>query len=203
MIIDEKYYLLKPNNYVKTQNKKKTIFLANTFNEDMRHYIGWVHRFAGNYKKTAAFTIKTDGVICKHFNPKYKSYFFNDEEINNRSIVILLENYGWLHKNKETDEFITLNGYIYNKIENVIDRKWRGFSHWVKYTEEQLNSAVYLCEMLSQEFDIPLNVPEHNTKIDDLNDYKGILYRSNLDKYYTDLNPSWDFKSFKERICKQ
>jgi hypothetical protein len=85
-------HLLSLKNYDNIESIKKQIVLGNTFNHDMKHVIGWKHRHNGNYKKTAAFTIDINGVIHKHFDPKYQSKFFNDLILDGKSIVILLEN---------------------------------------------------------------------------------------------------------------
>jgi hypothetical protein len=53
---------------------------------------------------------------------------------------------------------------------------------------------------LCDEFNIPLTTIGHNTKVDKLIDYKGIMYKSNMEKHHTDINPSWDCESFKTKI---
>ncbi len=42
----------------------------------------------------------------------------------------------------------------------------------------------------------------HNTKIDDIYNFKGVCYRSNLNEKYNDINPSWFFEEFSERVKK-
>jgi hypothetical protein len=53
---------------------------------------------------------------------------------------------------------------------------------------------------LCNDFEIPKNVIHHNTKISNGYSYEGILYKSNLNTYFTDVNPSWDFAGIKEQI---
>jgi hypothetical protein len=77
----------------------------------MQHVISWTHRYNGEYKKTAPFTIGKDGVIYKHFNPKYQSLYFNDLDLDKNSILILLENDGWLIKMK--NKIILFHGWVY------------------------------------------------------------------------------------------
>jgi N-acetyl-anhydromuramyl-L-alanine amidase AmpD len=198
MKIDESY-LLPKTNYNEVENIKKQIIIGNTFNYDMRHIIGWLNRFNGKNKKTAAFTIDAAGVVYKHFEPSYQSEYFDDLELNNKSIVILLENEGWLTKNQENNEFISWLGHIY-KGEEVFHKKWREYSYWSPYTEEQINSALILAKELCKEFYIPLTAMTHNTKVEGLEDYKGILYKSNLSKKYTDVSPAFDFDYFTNNI---
>lgn len=192
-------YSLSKENYHEVESIKKQIILGNTSNHDMRHVIGWLNRFNGKNKKTAAFSIDKNGVIYKHFEPKYQSNYFNNLSLDGKSIVILLENEGWLTKNEEKNTFISSLGYIYNQ-EMVMDKKWRGYSHWGKYSEEQINSAINLVTELCDEFFIPLTAITHNTKIDDIEDFSGVLYKSNLEKHYTDVTPAFDFEYFTNKI---
>ena len=200
MIIDEDKYSLPLDNYIPIESIKKQIILGHTFNHDMQHVTGWLHRYNGKYKKTAAFTIDADGLVYKHFDPKYQSRYFNNLELDKKTIVILLENDGWLVNNGEKNEFITWIGDIYKQPSEVIDKKWRGYMHWSPYTEKQMNSAIRLTKMLCEEFFIPLTTVNHNTKIDNLLDYNGVLYRSNLEKHYTDLSPAWSCELFKNKL---
>ena len=199
MIIDKKDYVLPIDNYVVNESIKKLIVVGHTNNRDMRHFTGWLHRYNKKYKKTAAFTISTNGVIHRHFNPKYQSRFFNNLELDNKSIVILLENDGWLIKDVVKNEFITWVGDTYSGPKEIIEKNWRGHSYWSPYTKEQIFSVKRLIEMLCKEFFIPLNVINHNTKIDSLFD-ETIIYKSNLNKHYTDLSPAWGFLEFKDII---
>ena len=190
---------LPKNNFNKIVSIKKQIVLCDTFNIDMKHTIGWLHRYNGKYKKTAPFTIDVDGVIHQHFNPKYQSEFFKDLELNNNSIVILLENGGWLEKNEEKNMFISWLGHIYNKKEICI-RTWRGYNYWVKYTDKQMESVVTLVNELCEQFFIPKITMTHNTKSSFLENFSGVLFKSNLDKECFDINPSFDFEYFSNNI---
>ena len=200
MIIDDTTHLLPLDNYIPIESIKKQIILGHTFNHDMKHVTGWLNRCNGKYKKTAAFTIDAAGLIYKHFDPKFQAIFFNNLILNKQSIVILLENDGWVMKNGEKNEFITWKGDIYKQPSEVIEKKWRGYEHWSPYTEKQMESAISLINMLCEEFFIPVSSISHNTKIDGLLDYKGVLYKSNLEKHYTDLSPSWDCEKFKNKL---
>lgn len=200
MIIDETKYLLPSDNYVPNESIKKLIVLGHTGNHDMRHVTGWLHRYNKKYKKTAAFTIDAAGFIYRHFDPKFQSRFFNNLELDNKTIVILLENDGWLVKDKTKNEFITWFGDIYKKSSEVVDKKWRGYQYWSPYTKEQIEATNELVKMLCKEFFIPVTAINHNTKIDDLLDNYGIIYKSNLNKHYTDLSPAWDCDKFKELV---
>ena len=57
-----------------------------------------------------------------------------------------------------------------------------------------------IVKKLCNDFDIPLKVVSHNTNFDGIEKYSGITYRSNFEKFYTDINPTWDFTKFKDNI---
>jgi N-acetyl-anhydromuramyl-L-alanine amidase AmpD len=200
MIIDDLTYQLSSDNYIQRETIKKQIVIGHTHNHDMRHVHGWSHRYNGKYKKTASFTISKEGNIYQHFPPKYKSNFFTNPLLNNRAIVILLENDGWLLKDVMKNEFITWVGDIYKQSDEIVIKKWRGHTHWSAYTDKQQQSVDELVKFLCDEFSIPLTTINHNTKVDNVNECESIIYKSNLDKNYTDLSPAWDFEGFKNKI---
>ena len=200
MKIDKKTYTLPDKNYINVETIKKQIVIGHTSSNKMRHYDKWTNRLNGNYKKTAAFTIDTNGKIYNHFDPIYFSEILGKMELDKKSIVILLENEGWLHKDAEKNEFINWVGYIYNKPEEVIERRWRNYSYWAPYSDEQFLSAVKLVNQLCEEFYIPKFAIPHNTKIEDLDNFNGILYKSNIEKHYTDLSPAWNCEKFKYKL---
>lgn len=195
---DDKTYKLSKENFIQRLTLKKQIVIGNTFNHDMKHVVGWKHRFNGKYKKTAAFTIDKNGTIHKHFDPSYCSEYFGNKDLDGRSIVILIENDGWLLKNEQKNSYITWIGDIYKS--EVVDKRWRGYNYWSPYNEKQVDSAVFLIKELCKEFFIPLTVISHNTKVDNLKDYEGVVYKSNIDKQYTDLSPAWDCLDFKNKL---
>lgn len=201
MIINKDTYKLGLTNYIHEETIKNKILIGNTFTTNMNHYVGWVTRYNGKYKKTANYTIKLDGTIYEHFNPKYYSNFTDDISFDKTIISIVLENEGWLIKDlNDENKYINNVGNIYNRVDDVIIRKWRSNKYWAPYSEKQLESTIKLINKLCIEFDIPLEVISHNTKINKVNNYKGVLYRSNLNNYFTDVNPSWDFTNFKDKL---
>jgi hypothetical protein len=200
-MINNKDYILPEKNFNKVETNKKRIVIGNSFSIDMNHYIGWLNRYNGKYQKTAAYTIKLDGTICQHFDPKYYSIITNDEEFDKSTILVILENEGWLSKDLNNEnKYITYNGNIYNRVDEVFIKKWRSNRYWAPYTQEQMESSIYLVNKLCDEFEIPKNIINHNTKIYNGYNYEGVLYKSNLNNFYTDVNPSWDFLNFKEQI---
>lgn len=199
-MIDEVTYKLPDINYIQSETVKKQIVMAHTYTNNMRHYVKWTNRLVGKYKKTAPFTISFDGTIYSHFDPLNSSFFFGNSELDRKSIVILLENEGWLVKNGEKNEFINWVGHIYNRPEEIVEKRWRGYTHWAPYTKQQMDSAIKLVNSLCEEFYIEKFVMPHNTKVETLDNFKGVMYRSNLEKHYTDLSPAWNFEEFKYKL---
>lgn len=199
-MIDDKTYELPETNFFKEQTIKKQIVISHSSSNGMQHLAKWKHRLNGNYKKTAAFTIDIGGNIYQHFDPIYFSELFGNLEEDKKKIVILLENEGWLVKNQEKNEYINWSGYIYNRLEPIHERKWRGYTHWAPYPIAQFESALFLVNKLCDEFYIKKNVIPHNTKIDNLDEFEGVLYRSNFEKHYTDLSPAWNCENFKYKL---
>lgn len=198
MLVDDTKYNLPPSNYIGVKTEKKKIIIGHTFNHDMHHYDGWLNRQNGKYTDTAAFTISAAGLIYKHYEPEFSSTSLPIKKLNEASILILLENDGWLIKDLKKNRFLNWVGNIYNS--EVVEKKWRGFKYWAPYTEEQFNSTISLVNKLCDDFKLDKTVIGHNTTFDNIRENKTILYKSNLNKYYTDLNPTWDFSKFKAKI---
>jgi hypothetical protein len=200
-MINNTEYILSDKNFHLMETNKKRIIIGNSFSIDMTHHIGWLNRSNGNYKKTSPYTIRFDGTIHQHFDPKYYSEITGNKDFDESTILVLLENEGWLSKDlNEENKYITYVGNIYNRVDDVFVKKWRHNKYWAPYTQKQMESAIYLINKLCGEFEIPKDVITHNTKIPNGYTYEGVLYKGNLNSYFTDVNPSWDFLSFKEQI---
>lgn len=201
MIIDDKTYSLSDSNYVKDATVKNRIIIGHTFSKNMNHFKGWEIRMNGKYKKTAMFTVTLKGDIYQHFSPNYYSTIFGDINLNESSISILLENEGWLIKDLNSEnKFINYVGHIYNRKDSVVEKRWRNHTYWAPYSEEQENSLYELVKELCDNFEIPLRAIGHNTNFETVKSYHGILYKSNFEKYYTDISPAWDCLKFKDKI---
>ena len=200
-MINEEKYKLTEKNYYKIETDKKRIVIGNSFSANMKHYVGWLTRYNGTYKKTSMYTISLNGDIYKHFDPIYHSNILGFQPFDETSISILMENEGWLIKDlNEENKYITYVGNIYNRADEVFVKKWRHNKYWAPYTQKQTDSLVYLINELCNQFNILKNVIPHNTKIHDGYSYEGILYKSNLNTYFTDVNPSFDFLYVKDKL---
>ena len=130
--------------------------------------------------------------------PNGEPDYFKEPNINRNSIIICLENLGWLQKEPLTDYYINWIGDIYKG--KVYEKKWRDFYFWQPYTEKQINSTVELCKQISKDMSIPSTIIGHNTKINGVNKYEGIVTRSNYYSNKTDLSPAFNFEEFLKKI---
>lgn len=202
MNIDLEKYKLDEKNYYITEFNKRQIVIGNSFSEKDYHIKGWKTRMGGEYKKTSTFTIFKNGEVYQHFNPSMYSDFLDNKSMDKKIISISIENQGWLQKDLINNEYFNWVGNIYKKNKDVCEKRWRGYTYWDTYTNKQITSCVKLVEYLCEKYNIPKNCVGHNTFIEGIEYFEGITFRSNYYKDSTDLNPSWDFKKFKELIEK-
>lgn len=196
--IDIDSYKLTNNHFHQIEYKKTQIVVGNTFNSGMNHYNGWLKRLNGNYTATANFTISVSGKIYQHFDPKYFSDYINIKGTNEYIISILLENEGWLEKN-DAGDYITVCGNIFPS-DSVIERRWRSQKYWAPYSNEQNESLIKLIRYLCDKYDIYLKTVGHNTQVESVLDYNGVLFKSNFAKEFTDVSPAFNFIEFKNNL---
>jgi len=199
-VIVNKDYKLDECHYITEVHDKRQIVIGNTSLLNMRHYDLWVRRVNGKFKSVSPYTIGLDGTIYEHYDPKYYSEFLNIESIDKFIIPIVIENEGWLVKNYENNELLSWCGDIYNRGDDIINKKWRAKTMWTPYSDVQLDSLSSLCNSLLSEFGITNFVSDHNTKISDIEENEGIYYRSNYSLNYLDITPAFKINDFKTKI---
>jgi hypothetical protein len=181
------------------KNKKKhQIVLAHTSRSLNGYLLSLKHRFNGKYKKIPNYIITKEGKILELLKPNEYSSFFNNDIIDKNAIVVVLENYGWLQKEPLKDYYVNWIGDIYNG--KVFEKKWRDYFFWEPYTPEQISSTVKLVKYLFKDIGINNNIIGHNTKINGIEKYEGVVTRSNFNIDYTDLSPAFDFEEFLKKI---
>lgn len=193
-LIDNTKYILTEKNYYKEIYGKTQIIIGHTYRNNMLHYAEWVYRLNGKNKKTATFTITKEGTTHQHYDPKYYSTFINKEQ-DKASISIILENVGWLKKDGITNKYVDWLGNEYIKQnEEVLNKRWRNYSYWDKYSQEQLKSLRKLVVELCDDYNIPKNFIGHNVYDENVDLYKGIVFRSNYYQETTDVSPAFNFE---------
>ena len=180
------------------QKKKKQIILCHTSREVEEYLTSLKVRYNSKYDKIPNYVVTKGGTILQLLPDDGHSNFFYEENINRNSIIICLENLGWLEKKPLTNYHINWKGSIYNQ--EVYEKKWRDFFFWEPYSEEQVKSTAELCLHLTEILKIKKKCVGHNTKIDGVEHFEGIVSKSNFDGRFTDLNPSFSFDTFNKLI---
>lgn len=195
MVKLEKYGNFKPTG---KQKKKKQIILCHTSREVEEYLTSLNFRYNEKYDKIPNFLITRRGKILQLLPENSHSNFFTNPNINRNAIIISLENLGWLEKKPLSNYYISWKGSIYN--EQVYEKKWRDFFFWQPYTTSQLEVTASLCLQIMESNQIEKRFIGHNTKVDGVERFEGIVTRSNYDTRFTDLNPSFDFVTFTKYI---
>ena len=180
------------------QKKKRQIILCHTSREVEEYLTSLKFRYNSKYDKIPNYVITKEGKILQLLPNEGHTNLFTEENINRNSVTVCLENLGWLEKKPLTTHYINWNGSIYS--EQVYEKKWRDYFFWESYTDSQIKSAAELCNHLTMELNISKTCVGHNTKIDGIKNFEGIVSRSNFDSRYTDLNPSFNFETFTNLI---
>jgi N-acetyl-anhydromuramyl-L-alanine amidase AmpD len=174
--------------------------LCHTSREASDYLASLNFRYNEKYDKIPNFFIDRWGKVFQLLPENSHSNFFREENINRNSIILMLENLGWLEKKPLSNHYINWNGSIYKEM--VYEKKWRDYFFWQPYTVNQIESTAELCKLLIGELNINKQCIGHNTKIDGVQKYEGIVTRSNFLTTHTDLNPSFNFESFEKLLEK-
>jgi len=182
----------------KEEQGKSQILLTHTSRPLMDIMVSIKYRFGGKPHKLPHYFVDREGKVIQVLDNKQNGNYSSNDRINSKSIVICLENLGWLEKKPLTTYHINWIGNIYKG--NIVDKKWRDYFFWQPYTEIQVEKTAELCKKLSNEMDISLNCIGHNTKVKGSESFLGILTKSNFDEFATDLSPAFNFEQFKKLL---
>ena len=173
---------------------KKQIILIHSSRYSEEYITSLKYRHNESYNKIPNYFIDREGKIVKLLEDQEYSKFFNKNDLNKNAIFVCLENLGWLEKQPLKNGYINWIGTIYNS--NVFQRRWRDYYYWHPYTEEQLKSTSELCLKLCDDNKIKIEALEHNTKINGIENFEGIVTKSNYLSEITDLSPAFNFGLF-------
>lgn len=185
-------------NLGETNNKKNKIVLTHTGRNSVNYVQSLKYRNNKKYKKIPNFIITRDGKVIQTLDPEKYVNYFSSEKMNKESVIVSLENLGWLEKVPLKNSYINWIGDIYNG--EIFEKKWRDYIFWQPYTIEQMESCVLLCKKLSEDMSIKVNCVGHNTKINGAEKHEGILTKSNFELRNTDVSPAFNFEWFVKKI---
>lgn len=177
------------------QKKKSQIILTHTGRSIENYLASLSFRYNGKFDRIPNYIIKKNGEILQLLDNIEHTKYFNETNINRNGIIISLENLGWLEKQPLKNYYVNWIGDIYKGI--PFERKWRDYFFWDKYTSSQIDSLGFLTKKIMNEMKITKEMSGHNTKINGVEMFKGVVSRSNFDVNYTDVNPSFDFDKFR------
>ena len=195
MLNIQKYGTFKPKG---KQKKKTQIILSHTSREVEQYLTSLKFRYNGSFDRVPNFLITRKGEALQLIPEIGYTNYLNNESVNQNSVVISLENLGWLEKKPLSNYYINWIGSIYKG--EVYEKKWRDYFLWQPYTDIQVDKTVELCKDLCEKFSIPNKFVGHNTKIEGIENFKGIASRSNFNSRFTDLSPAFPFETFKTKI---
>jgi N-acetyl-anhydromuramyl-L-alanine amidase AmpD len=185
-------------NFSGRNKKKKQIILCHT-SRNLTQYINSLkYRHNGKFSRIPNYVIDGRGTIYETLPSSLYSDYFKDSNINKNSIIISLENLGWLEKIPLSNRYVNWIGDIYNG--DVIEKRWRDYYYWQPYTELQMNSCIELCKNILETFSINKQCIGHNTRVDNVHKFNGIVTKSNFNNEYTDLSPAFDFEYFQNQL---
>ena len=188
----------KIEHFVGIENKKTQIILTHTSRNVKEYLTSLKYRHNKKYDKIPHFIITRDGKIIQTLDTEKYSKFLNNSKHDKQSIIISLENLGWLEKEPLKNYHINWIGDIYKQ--KVFNKTWRDYFFWQPYPEEQIILTSKLCVKLTKETNIPLKSVEHNTKINGIEKFEGIVTKSNFDSDFTDVSPAFNFEIFNKYL---
>lgn len=180
------------------QKKKNQIILTHSSRNVGDYLQSLKFRFNGKFKRIPNYIVTRDGQILQLLGNNEYSNYFTSLNINKYSIIICLENLGWLEKEPLSNHYVNWIGDIYKG--NVFEKKWRDYYFWQPYTPIQVEKTSILCGKILKEMKIKSQVIGHNTKINGIEKYDGIVSRSNFDTDYTDVSPAFNFEEFLKNL---
>jgi N-acetyl-anhydromuramyl-L-alanine amidase AmpD len=180
------------------QKKKHQIILTHSSRNLNEFLQSLKYRYNGDFNRIPNYVITREGKILKLLENQEHTDYFKEPNINRNSIIICLENLGWLQKEPLTDHYINWIGDIYKG--EVFKKKWRDYFFWQPYTETQIENLGLLCKELFEVVNIKPQIIEHNTKINGIEKYCGVVTKSNFSIDYTDVSPAFEFNELLKNI---
>jgi len=142
----------KINNHLGVEKNKIQIVLTHTSRNADEYLTSLRNRYNKKYNKLPHYIITREGIILQTMDDENYGKMLNNSIYDKQSIIISLENLGWLEKQPLKNHHINWLGSIYK--EKVFSKKWRDYFFWEPYTQIQLDKTAELCIKLSEKFKI-------------------------------------------------
>ena len=123
------------------EDNKSQIILVHTGRPTENYLQSLKFRYNGKLNRIPNYVITRNGNILKLLNNGEFTDFFSNKHVNRNSIVICLENLGWLQKEPLKDYYVNWIGDIYKEPTKVVEKRWRGFNYWSSYTDKQFECS--------------------------------------------------------------
>ena len=182
------------NNFVGTNQNKTQIILTHTSRDVEEYLTSLKYRMNGKFPRIPHYVVAKDGSVIQTLSEEQYSDFFYYSQINEKSIIVSLENLGWLEKVPLKDQYTNWIGNIYKGA--PYEKKWRDYFLWEPYTEAQMLSTAELCIKIVNKHNIEKKSVGHNTLINGIENHGGIVSRSNYNNDFTDVSPAFNFDRF-------
>ncbi len=182
------------NNFVGTNQNKTQIILTHTSRGVEEYLTSLKYRMNGKFPRIPHYVVAKDGSVIQTLSEEQYSDFFYYSQINEQSIIVSLENLGWLEKVPLKDQYTNWIGNIYKGV--PYEKKWRDYFLWEPYTEAQMLSTAELCIKIVNKHNIEKKSVGHNTLINGIENHGGIVSRSNYNNDFTDVSPAFNFDTF-------
>jgi N-acetyl-anhydromuramyl-L-alanine amidase AmpD len=183
-----------PFKFTKRKTKKTQFLLCNTL-RPYNHFINSLrYRNEGACEKLPHYVITKKGEIFSVVPSEYYSVYLSTKN----TIVVALENLGWLQKNPLAPMYSNWIGDVYRG--EPFTARWKERLFWDPYSVEQITALTTLIEMLSVKHNIQKTFIGHNNPITAPQKFKGILSRCNLSHIYEDISPAFDTKLFEKLL---
>ena len=86
-------------NHIGRWKNKKQILLTHTSRDGVEYVSSLKNRYNGNYTKVPHYLIRKDGRVFQLIDPETYSDYLKEYKNQKQTIVITMENLGWLKKN--------------------------------------------------------------------------------------------------------
>ena len=192
---------LSKDQFFEEQSEKKQIYLHHTAGNGNAEGVA---RFwnSNDSRIATAFVIGENGTIVQCFSSKHWAWHLGiDAEdftkmgakyqnLNKCSVAIEVCNWGML-KEKDGKFYNYVGGVVNPSYVTTLETAYKGYLHWYKYTDAQIESLRQLVEYLCETYDISKNYREEIWGLDKaaFNGERGIFTHNSVRKDKSDIYP--------------